>query len=409
MGIEFRRVRDDAEARAHAAVAEYAFNNEVSDAGIERRLAWYERDWCFAAFDGKELVAGLTVIPFEQYMHGARIPLGGVASVSALPERRRSGLAGGLLRHALAEMRDAGQPLSALWTPHYSLYRRYGWELASRTISYSFPPKVAKLRLPPPDGGSYRRARPGDWHLLADLHERHAASRNGAMARPERYWRRIVLHEGASDERFAVVWSNARAEPRGYAVYRARYRPGGPGPMGETVLRVADWAALDPGAYAAIMEYLRGHDLADRIVLRASSDEPLPAVFDEPVHLGQPPGGWSGVMLRLVDVRRALELRPALPQASGKSLVVELTDGAAPWNAGTWRIEASEGRISVEPSAAPAGLAMDVQALAPIWNGFTKPVDAARAGQIEVRDERALADATDLFAVAWSPYTPEDF
>ena len=52
--------------------------------------------------------------------------------MSCLPERRRGGFVSGLLKQSLATMRDAGQPLSALWTPHFSLYRKYGWEIAYR-------------------------------------------------------------------------------------------------------------------------------------------------------------------------------------------------------------------------------------------------------------------------------------
>jgi predicted acetyltransferase len=141
----------------------------------------------------------------------------------------------------------------------------------------------------------------------------------------------------------------------------------------------------------------------------ASADEPLSAAFEEPTHIAEPPGAWSGAMLRLVDVERAIEARPALPQATDKSVAMALTDASAPWNAGTWHIECREGRMSAERTNVAAQLEMDVCALAPIYNGFTKPVDAARVGAIRVHDEKALGALTDLFATSFTPYCPDDF
>jgi predicted acetyltransferase len=247
----YRTLHTDDERRQHAAIAAYAFNDDRSDAAIDRRVRNYEPDWCYAALDGPEMVAGLVVIPFEQHINGARIPMGGVASVSCLPERRRQGLVGGLLRHTLADMRERGQPLSALYTPHTALYRRFGWATASRIVSYAFEPKRVRLRIAP-GAGAMRRVAAGDWRTLATVYDAHVAALNGPVARDERRWR-YVLHEG----RDAAVWHDAAGEPRGYVVYRVGQRSGADGwPSEEPYqqLRVVDWAALDARAYAVVLD-----------------------------------------------------------------------------------------------------------------------------------------------------------
>ncbi len=375
---------------------------------MARRAAYYDRDWCLGIFDGPELVAGLVVLPFGYYVNGAQIPLGGVASVSCLPERRREGFVGALLRHTLAAMREAGQPLSGLYTPHYSLYRGYGWEIANRIVSYAFSPKTTALRLPVPPG-RYRRVGAGDWRELDAIYTAYAASSNGGLVRPERWWRNNVLRHYGREERDAVVWSNAAGEPRGYAVYRSSHQSVPGSPFGETTLRVVDWVVLDAKAYMAILGYLRGHDLSTRIVMLASQDEPFADAFEEPMHIAEPPGAWFGMMLRLVDVQQALEARPALPQASGRGVTIAVSDDAAPWNAGTWRVECSEGRISAEPTEAAPEIEMDVRALAPLYNGFTKPADAVRVGQVRAHSRAAVEAATDIFATSFAPFCPDDF
>jgi predicted acetyltransferase len=233
-------------------------------------------------------------------------------------------------------------------------------------------------------------------------------SRNGALARPEKWWRSNVLHTYGKTPYDAVIWSNADGEDRGYAVYRSVHNTPTPDePWGSMTIRVVDWIALDADAYSAIIAYFLSHDQHARVVMLASQDEPLYDAFEEPYHVeGRV---WDGYMLRLVDVERAIEARPALPQASGKGVTIALTDTSAPWNAGTWRIESSEGRMSAERTKTAPELEMDARTLASLYNGFIKPVDAVRVGQVRAQSGLALPAATDIFSVAYSSFCPDDF
>ena len=407
MSIEVRRLKDDAEFEAYLHAAIYAFNSARDGTQLERYHQLYDREWCLGAFDGGQLVAGLAIVPFEQHMLGARIPLGGIATVASLPERRRGGYVGALLRQALVEMRDAGQPLSGLYTPHFSLYRRFGWEIANRMTSYAFGPKTICTRIPRPEG-SFRRIAPDDWRELASLREPFAATRNGAMVRTEQRWRAHVFSEYLRGSHDVVIWSNAAGEPRGYAAYVQQHRSTGD-PFGETVLRVIDWVAFDVDDYSALLNYLMSHDLADRIILVVSEDEPVLAAFDEPVHVKQPPGAWTGMLLRLVDLPLAIEARPASADTSGLEVTIAVTDVAAPWNAGTWRIVCGEGRMAAERTSSTPELETDATALAPIYNGFTHPAEAARVGQLVVHEPRALERMARMFATPFRPFCPDDF
>jgi predicted acetyltransferase len=408
MSIEIRPVRTNEEWEKHCFISAYAFDGDRSEEGTRRRGLYYDRSWTLAAFDTGDMAAGLTIIPFEQYVNGATIPFGGIASVSCLPERRRGGYVGRMLSAALERMRDEGQSLSGLFTPHYSLYRKFGWELAGRTMTYAFTPKTVRVRHRGP-AGSWRRVGGDAWSEMDAIFREHWAPRNGAVTRSEQRWRYNILRDYAGRERDAAIWSDERGATRGYVVYSTHHRQVASSPMGELLLRVHDWAALDADAYAAVLQYLLNHDLATRILMLCGSDEPLPEAFDEPVHIAEPPGAWLGMCLRLVDVQRALEARPALPQASGRSVTIALTDEKAPWNAGTWHIESREGRITAKRTSGSAELAMDARALAPIYNGFTKPADSVRVGSVRTASAEAVAAATDIFATTYAPYCPDDF
>jgi predicted acetyltransferase len=407
MSVEVRRLRDDGEFEQYLNAAIYGFNSSRDGSQMERYRRLYERDWCLGAFDGRTLVAGLTIIPFSRHMLGTQVAMGGVASVASLPESRRSGHVGALLRAALRAMCEAGQPLSGLYTPHFSLYRRFGWEIAHRMVTYAFAPKAMRARVSRPTG-TYRRVGPDDWRVLQGLRDQFVTSRNGALVRDETRWRAHVFSDYFRGEHDLVVWSNEAGEARGYVAYTQRYRDIG-APYGETVLRVVDWVALDGEAYSALLNYLLGHDLVSHIELTVSEDEPMLSALDEPAHLREPQGLWPGMMLRVVDITSAFDARPSPAEASGLSVTVEINDEAAAWNAGTWRISSGEGCLRAEPATGGGQLRMDAGALGPLWSGFMTPEALCRAGLIGVDDERAAEHLRLMLAVPHRPFCPDDF
>jgi predicted acetyltransferase len=407
MSIIVRPIDNDAEAAQHGFISAYAFDGDRSEAAMALRSEYYPRDWLLGAFDGQELVAGLAIIPFEQFFEGVRIALGGIASVSCLPERRRQGFVGALLREALVRMHEAGQPLSALHTPHPALYRRFGWETAGRAALYAFAPKRARPRVRP-NGGAWRRVDAASWAELNSVYETHYAPRNGALSRDERRWRNHVFSDYGKGTHDAAVWFGDGGRARAYVVYRTQRKPVAGSFLAETTLRVIDWCALDAEAYAAVIGYLAGHDLADKVIMFAPAEEPLGLALDDPSCIETPTALWHGPMLRIVDVPHAIEARAAGVGGHGIEVVIEVGDETAPWNAGRWRIAAHAGRLSCVRSSQPAAAAMDVRGLAAIYNGATCPEDAVRAGLIEA-DRRALDALTALFATTYAPFCADDF
>jgi predicted acetyltransferase len=408
MALDIRRLRSDAEFAQYVQVAIYAFNARRDEAQVERYKDAYDPSWVLAAFDGDNLVAGLTIIPFEQHFLGQRIPFGGIATVASMPERRREGSAGALLRQAIVEMRNAGQVLSGLYTPHYSLYRRYGWEISHRMVTYSFEPKRIQTRLPRP-AGSYRRVLVEDWEEVARLLETHVERRNGALVRDERRWRTQVFSNDGKGVNDAVIWTNTSGEPRGYAVYRQDHRQTGD-PWGQTTLRVIDWQAFDGEAYSALLNYLLGHDLVDEVVMLVAEDEPLLMALEEPEHLRLPAGQWIGMMTRIVDVEGAFRTRPIdVSRVVEGAVTIAVTDASADWNSGVWRIELTSDGFAATRTDTGSDAEMDVTTLAPIMNGFVSLDDCRRAGRVIVHDAGAVNWLDGVLRVGHRPFCPDDF
>jgi len=89
-------------------------------------------------------------------------------------------------------------------------------------------------------------------------------------------------------------------------------------------------------------------------------------------------------MLRVLDVRAALEQLPVAESARGE-LVLEVRDAMLPANAGAWHVEAREGRLRVRPAGAAgrdarARLDVGIDSLALVVSGAVNPARAVEAG-----------------------------
>ena len=136
-----------------------------------------------AAVDGK-IVATVRAMPQARRFHGATMRFGAVGPVSCLAPYRRRGIVGQLLTLALERMRERGQVLSGLHTPHDSLYRRYGWERAESKVSYSFEPKAIKLRFRS-SGGHTEPGSAESWQRLDNIFQEKTRNANGPFVRRE--------------------------------------------------------------------------------------------------------------------------------------------------------------------------------------------------------------------------------
>jgi predicted acetyltransferase len=358
-------------------------------------------EWSLAGFVDGRLVAGMRIIPLVMRVDGAPLAMGAIGGVACLPEHRRRGYVGALLRRALADMRERGQVLSGLYTPHVPLYRRYGWEIAARNLRLSFGPKEVKTLVAPPSEGRFRRVTADEWQTLNTLYEAYSSERNGVIVRSESWWRDWVFGR-ERDTPDAALWEDGEGRPRGYVLYYTRRAELPDRPWPQSRLWVRELATQDANAYVALVNYLLSHDIHEKIEWLASPDEPLLSLLDDPQQVRTE--AWSALMLRIVDVPAALRARGCPAQADGQRFVLSVRDDVAPWNEGTWRVEAQGGRLEVAADDGPADLVADAAVLAPIFNGHLSPREAARIGRLRVESEAALEAATEVFSVKHPPF-----
>jgi predicted acetyltransferase len=299
-------------------------------------------------------------------------------------------------------MRERGQPLAGLYTPHPAFYRRYGWEIAAQGRTYGFKPKDLDLQFAPSQRGSFHLLRPADWRQLLPVYEPYAARSNGPFVRSERWWKGYVLGAGWRGVHDTVLWRDDAGEPQGYAVFLLPTT----GDDANKVV-VVELIAATGDAYANLLAYFGRYDLHREVVILASPHDTLPLQFLDTERLDIT--DRFSVMLRVNDFEAAMTGRPPARRDETAEVVLRIEDRTAPWNEGAWRVGVAEGRTLVSRTDDEAELTVGERILAPLFNGHLRPSVAHEAGLLLATSEEALERADRIFAVKRPPFFPDHF
>ena len=353
------------------------------------------RDVRVGELDG-QIVASLVLYPLLAWVRGVRLPVTGIGSVAVSPEHRRRGIAEALMRATLREMRQRGDTMSLLYAFRSDFYAKFGWSLVERTHLLSLAPAT----LPASDEARrVHKVRIPDRPAVQELFDQSVrASGHFALARRPEWWeKRLWSYDGE----WVVYEGRKRGSVEGYLQYQV---DASEGPW-KLVVTVNEFVASTPAAFRGLWGHLHAlRDQAVEVIASVPGDDLWPTVLADASnangefklgvirstgHLGY------GAMLRLVDVKGALEVLPISPHARGE-VTLEVSDPLLPSNARGWRVTARDGRLLVRPERqsgrgrALPKLSAPVGALASIVAGTLGPQRAAEAGLVE--DARGAAE-----------------
>jgi predicted acetyltransferase len=393
---------DEAEWPAFSGVLEEAFGWTPHPTQKERYKAETEFDRTLAAFDG-DVIAGVTsIFSFTMTVPGAQLPVAGVTSVSVLASHRRRGLLTALMRRQLADIRERGESVAALYASEATIYSRYGYGRAASELSFHIrkhgsafvknAPQDPELRL--------RVVKPAD--VRAEMEQLFASV---VSARPGRYERRSqtwtgLLADEEFDQRGAGPLRSVLAEDdrgvRGYALFRIKSSWDDNGvPDGE--LKLYELEAADPAAYALLWRSVLDRDLVSRIEAGTRPvDDPLIALLADTRQLR---ARWGDELwIRLVEVDRALTARA---YSAPVDVVIEVEDDICPWNARRWRLTADLTGAECKPVEDQPDMTLPVTALGSAYLGDGLLMESLAAGLLREHTPgtvRALGTA-----MSWSP------
>ena len=445
----------DAEYAAFRRVHDHSFNSGPAPAARWPRLRrQFEAERSLAAFDpalpaGAGIVGTTGAYSFRMAVPGAVFPVAGVSAVSVLPTHRRRGILRSLMTRQIADIATRGEePIAALWASETPLYGRYGYGRASSHAFFQFGRGEGALSASAPADPSLtlRLAEPSD--VVADLakvYDTVLSGQPGFFSRDEDWWERVLddpadERQGRSPLRCLLATggdggsgdgggdggggggsggggSGDGGGVRGYALYRSspRWEEGTVLPDG--VIGVWELIAADPAAGAALWRDLLSRDLVGSVTadLRPVDDPLLYQLHDSRrARVRVVDNLW----VRIIDLPTALARRG---YSAPVDVVVEVTDGLLPGNAGRWRLRAAGpggtvgagsavgaggaggvgGAVDCARTDEPADIALDVRDLGAAYLGGTRLAALAAAGL--VRELRPGAVGRLSTAMSWDP------
>lgn len=384
--MEYRPIRES-EIPVWRALEEYAFL--LTPAGFEPYMQnVFQLEQARGLFDeAGSLVATLVLDPFRLYWEGKTLTMGGIASVASPPEARRRGHVRQLMVAVLAEMKERGMALSALYPFEEGFYRRFGWGDAAAQVRHTIP--VTMLQPLQRAPGQIRRLAGGweNWSEFDPIYTRWASSRRGMIVRgSETHWRRRVNgpNKQISTPLHAAIWSPSRgAEPEGYMLYQ--FEEAGDGHR----FAIREWVALTPSALEGLLGFAANHDSrVQAVTLKALPDLPLWHLMPAPMDLQNQVA--PAFQVRLVDLARAFAERPWPGDLSG-SLTIGVQDEQAPWNSGGWGITFEAGHATAEPTTIDnPDLMASIEVWSQIYAGGITPLQAQRLGRLTAATPAAV-------------------
>jgi predicted acetyltransferase len=309
-----------------------------------------------------------------------------------------------MMRRQLADVRETGEAIAALWASEAVIYGRFGYGSATRQALLEVRTREARLqpkleRTPgAPEIMLASEAKP----QLAPIHDAARRRRPGMLDRSDAWWD-LCLHDPEREREGAGRLRAAVLGDVGYAVYAYKEGWGDGGIEGE--LRVRELVAASPAATAALWGFVLELDLVRRARWElAPADEPLPHMLDNQRAVST----WlrDALWVRLVDLPRALRERA---YSAPLDVVLDVADEVCPWNAGRHRLSWDGQLATCEAAAGDADIELSAAELGGAYLGGTTLESLARAGRVKERSKGAVRAASVAFRGAVEPWCPETF
>ncbi len=323
----------------------------------ETQRAWFEAGLCdppypqsvgFIARAEGRIVSHVELLDMPVRYGDTIIHVAAISGVATLPAWRGRGLASALMEQAMAEMAARDMPLAVLLTGSQAFYERLGWSdwpPPGCAIGWADAQEMA-AHLSTPAQVSVAAYRPGDLAEMMALYARFNAGRPGALVRPERYWRSLL-----------VRWLEATEYPgQRNAVYVAR-REGRLVGYGfafseEDALVISEVAYDDTDAVGPLLRALvagMGEAGRRRLVAILPWDNAALGLLQATGRSA--PAGPMGILWRINDLAGLLrQVKPVLEQRLQSSPLPLVEGGGGivlAYERGEVRLEVHQGRLEM--------------------------------------------------------------
>lgn len=381
-------------------------DHQDDDASLARFEAIFDLERTFAAFDGEDIVGTGAAFSLDVTVPGGvAIPMGGTTVITVLPTHRRRGVLRAMMKWHLDEVASRGEPLAGLWASEGSIYRRFGYGIATEHCEVSF--RREGISIPVPEEGTVRLIDPEEAaKILPRIYEEVRFAVPGMLSRSDAWWNHRVIadpedwREGRTANRHALYERDGQA--LGYATYRQKGKWDDNLPTGEVA--VEEIITLDDQAHSRLWSFLANIDLFPKVEYwNLPLDDPLPFKVEDSRRLKRLIA--DALWVRLMDIPDALGRRRYLGDGS---ITMEVNDDFRPETSGVYRLDVADGVGSCERTMDEPEVSMDIDVLGHLYLGGGNGIAMARAGRVNT-DLESAKKLHRIFRGDQAPWCPEVF
>jgi predicted acetyltransferase len=378
--------------------AAHGFWGEAPEPGMEHVHNVLDRA-IMARLDGED-VGAAAVIDFPLTLPGGgRVAMDGVTWVAVSATARRRGALRAMMDRLLTSARERGVPVLGLGASESSIYRRFGYGVASHIGKAEIDTAHAALRVAFDDAGRVR------FHPLHDAIpvwrdvESRQADRSGRILRSERHLQVMIARtekpEGQIAPMAVVVHEDGAGVVDGFVNYRLELRWSDGLPDG--LVHVHELTALNLDAHLALWRHVLDMDLVEHVAMwRFWPDDPIQHLLADPRRLRV--STRDDLHLRVVDVVAMLEARR---YSREDALIIEVRDNTCPDVTGRYRLEGGLEAATAARTDATPDIVLDAAALGSVLLGDVSVAALHHAGIVEELRDGAVRRASAMFT--WSP------
>lgn len=342
-------------------LAQYSFHPSPP---FENKEEWMERVrsrrgvTCHAVYEEETPVSVAISSAMTQNIRGALYPASGVWGVSTHPSARRKGYCRQAVASVLAAERESGKAFTNLYPFRESFYERLGYVTFPLMKIAKFTPQSLAPLLKWNLEGEIKQALTGDaYETYREYLAKMRLSQHGmaffdfgdqAAANRNHFWMALARFDGNIE---------------GLMMYRLN---------GEEVTKfnfyVGHFYYQSSRARYLLLEWIARHvDQAERVEMWLPANEtPETWLSDLQLKIEAPSRAPMG---RVLDVARIGGM-----SVGDGSFAARITDPICPWNQGTWRFEACDGKLQVS-KAAEDDCELTIQGLSALVAGTHDPGD----------------------------------
>jgi predicted acetyltransferase len=371
-----------------------------------------EQDRTFVVADGGRVVGTASAYTFDVALPGGALPMAAITEAGVLPTHRRRGILSSLIAALEDHARDRGEPLAGLTASEATIYRRFGYGVATRFHSLTIDAKraaylpdaaaaiadLAAVRLVTEDEAAA---------MLPAVWDRHWRTTPGEVSRNPAWWRMLALdvphQRGGASGRYVAVHETG-GEPDGFVLYRLtpEWGPGG----ARFDLRIDGLAAASPAVEAALVRYAVSVDLVATVSwLVAPVDGPLRWQLAD-ARAVRVVAERDGLWLRPLDLAACLSARR---YAADGGLAIGVVDAARPDVGGTFLLDAGADGAACSRTDREPEVVVRLAELGSLLLGGVRWAVLRDAGLVEERAPGAADRADGLFRTGRAPWCATDF